>query len=1063
LEEKRANKHHTNTKKLTQQQIFPESTNLCATNNTNNNNSIPITSIQIGDTQTQCLLDTGASFSFINKQYTRLHNVRVKRSKITKVEIGNATKVDICGSCSLTFRLNNSQYNWNFLVLDNLSFDIILGADFLNHACLVIDVHNQCFYNANDNSRTFPFKGNPILYALHEIDEEKQTSLNKLLHDYQNTMSTEIGKTNYVKCRLKVEGKPVAQKPYFVTPKKRKLIQNHVREMLRLGVIRPSDSPWASPVAMQKEGDGYRFCLDYRMVNKMTQSDPFPIPRIESVMGRLQGAKYISKLDLRKGYWQIAMEPSSIPYTAFVCDEGKFEFVRMPFGLKTAPSIFQRFVNRVLGKARGTFAEAYLDDILIYSSSWEEHLEHIAYVLNALQQAGLTVNISKCSFCKSKMEYLGYIISSRGVEVNQEKLRPMKEFPTPKTQRDVKQFLGLCGWYRQYIENFSTLVEPLNRILKKSMKFSWGVEQQNAFCRIKDCICNATALALPDFDKQFILRTDASDVGLGAVLAQKDEDGNERPIAFASRTLSTTERHYHATEKECLGIIWALKKFEAYLDGQPFQLQTDNRALLWLDKMKDVNSKFMRWSLRIQDFDPTITHCPGKLNVVADALSRAPTGNPEEEDRKSVMDPPSATLSFLSDLTSTITLESLHTAQQNDDECKAILHELPKGFIVENNVLCKIDNRGNKLLYYIPLSLRSAVLEYFHDAPHSGHLGIRKTLGRLTKRFYWIKMHEDIFNYVRSCTKCQSTKNPSEKPSGSLQPVRKNGPWDMLTMDLMGPLPLTAKRNTQLLVVVDHFSKWVELFPLTNGTANKIASIIEREIFCRFGAPKSILTDNGTNFRSKCLHQLCKAWGIKQKFTSPYHPQANLTERINRTLRGCLSTYIADKQKKWDEYLPAVALALRTAVSDTTGYSPSMLVFGREILTPLDRNLEISSEDFSSRIAFQTDLISKLGHIYSKVRQNIEKAHVSQTKYYNRTHKHVKFAIDDKVMLRTHYLSEKAKRFMKKFAYRWTGPFRVSRKIGAVTYELSDLETGEVKGTHNVKNLKAYFDRPSNE
>ena len=362
------------------------------------------------------------------------------------------------------------------------------------------------------------------------------------------------------------------------------------------------------------------------------------------------------------------MEPASVKYTAFICDEGKFEFVRMPFGLKTAPSVFQRFVNQVLGKARGVFADAYLDDIIIYSHSWTDHIQHIRFVLSQLQKANLTINYEKCRFCETQMEYLGSIISPTGVKVNPAKLEPLQNFPPPRTAKEVKRFLGMCGWYRQYVPNYATIVEPLNLCLRRNQKFSWTHEQQNSFELVRKCIVEATALAFPDFERQFILRTDASDVGLGAVLAQENAEGNELPIAFASRTLSKTERAYHATEKECLCIVWALKKFEMYLDGHKFSLQTDNRALLWLDRMKDVNSKFMRWSLRIQDFQPIITHCPGHLNVVADALSRAPVNPPEAEDTKEFMDPPSALLNFLSTLTCSIDTNTLKQAQDEDQE-----------------------------------------------------------------------------------------------------------------------------------------------------------------------------------------------------------------------------------------------------------------------------------------------------------------------------------------------------------------------------------------------------------
>ena len=1006
-------------------------------------------------------MDTGASHSIICAEFLSLHGFTLKSSTQKHVTIGDSTQTQILGECRFTFKLHHKTFEWNFLVLNKLPYDVVLGSDFLYYAKIVLDIPNLSFYFTTNSKNSFPFVSNPMFCMLEGLTEERQTQLNAMLHEFKHTLSGTIGHTDLVQCKLDVVGTPVAQKPYNYTPTKRKLIKQHVNEMLELGIIRPSESEWASPVNMQKQGDTYRFCLDYRVVNSLTRNDPFPHPRIETLVNKLADAKFISKLDLRKGYWQIGVHPDSVKYTTFICDEGKFEFLRMPFGLKTAPAIFQRFVNKVLGKSRDVFAAAYLDDIIIYSNSWEDHLDHIKYVLTQLRNANLTVNLKKCSFAQTSMEYLGYVITSNGISINQEKLAPITDYPTPRTAKDVKRFVGLCGWYRQYIENFATVMEPLNRCLRKDIKFCWSHEQQIAFDRIKQCIVNATALALPNFDKQFILRTDSSDLGLGAVLAQEDEENNERPIAFASRTLTRTEQSYHATEKECLSIVWSLKKFESYLDGQSFILQTDNQALLWLDKMKDVNSKFMRWALRIQDFQPIISHCPGKLNVVADALSRAPVGEAEEEDRKSVMDPPTqSNFLFFSSLSSLVDKDSLKLAQKDDGEIQSLLTDLPNGFILEDDILYKL-GRNNEKLIFIPRSFKGKVLNYFHDAPHSGHLGYRKTIARIMRRFFWFHMHEDIYAYIRACTKCQATKNPNTKPYGEMQPVYAAGPWDMLAMDLIGPLPTTANRNTQLLVVVDHFSKWVELFPLTKATAPKIATILENEIFCRYGSPKRILSDNGTNFRSKCLRQLCSAWGITQKFLSPYHPQSNITERINRNIRAILSSYIAQKHTKWDQYLAAVGLALRTAVSDTTGYSPSMLTFGREIKLPIDRAVETDSEEMQSRILHKTDLINKLQSLYTNTRMNIEKAQAQQCRYYNSRHKRMQFKVNDKVMLRSHFLSHKAMHFTKKFAYRWLGPFVVSKVISPVTYALCDPETKEDKGYQNVKNLKPYYDKPA--
>jgi len=586
--------------------------------------------------------------------------------------------------------------------------------------------------------------------------------------------------------------------------------------------------------------------------------------------------------------------------------------------------------------------------------------------------------------------------------------------------------------------------------------------QQNAFNMLINNIINSVVLAFPDFQKPFHLRTDASEVGCGAVLYQKDHNGRELPISFISRSLSKAERNYHAAERECLCIIWALKKYEHYLDGIPFHLETDNRALIWLNSMRDVNSKFVRWALKIQDFQPIIVHCPGKYNVVADALSRAPTGEVEDEDAKQVMDPPitHSLLTFSLPFSTTINLDSIRAAQQDDSEVQALLTDLPPDLTINDNILFKKTKTG-ALLPYIPSSMRNEVLKYFHDSPHSGHMGYRKTINRLLRRVFWIRMQKDIYDYVRSCNRCQNVKNPMSRPHGMLQPVKVHGPWDMIAIDLVGPLPKTRYGKEHILVIVDHFSKWVELFPIKDTKAQTIIPVLEKEIFCRWGSPKSMLSDNATYFRGKDFQNMCKVWGIHHKFTTPYHPSGNICERVNRNIRAILSSYIESNQKKWDEYLHTTALALRTAISDTTGFSPSMLNLGRELMLPLDRNIENEYDGFESRVLYQTELTKKLASIYQKAIANIEKSQEQQSRYYNLRHKKFDAKVGDFVLIRTHVISSKIKQITKKFSDRWYGPFKVIRIITPVTFELGKIGTNESVGTQNAANLKLYFDKPS--
>jgi len=752
----------------------------------------PQVQIQVGYRKFNALLDTGASHSIIQSKVANLLKLKTLDSNVSEIIIGNSCTVKPVGSCKIKFKFSNQIFSHNFLIMSDLPFPVVLGSDFIFKSKTIIDLSQGYYFLRNKSHCKLSFRNSELLLALQGLSDHQQADLDKLLSKFPDVLSNTVGSTDLVQCELKVTGEPKSQKPYPVSPMKRDIIRTQVQQMIDMGVIRPSTSPWASPIHLKKENDAYRFTMDLRELNKKTISDPFPIPRIDALLHRLGEATFISKIDLKKGYWQIKMHPDSIKYTAFICDQGKFEWLRMPFGLKTAPSIFQRFMNKVLGDARGIFAEAYLDDIVIFSNSWVDHIKHINYIMEQLRRAGLTVNIDKCDFGKTKVKYLGFIITPEGVSTDPDKIDAVVRYPRPKSSKDIKKFLGLCGWYRHFIDKFSDIAEPLNNMLSKDKKFSWQTEQEDAYQTLKSLIANSVVLAYPDFSRPFILRTDASSVGLGCVLGQMTIDGFERPIAFASRSLSKTERNYHPTERECLGIVWALKKFEHYLEGQVFSLQTDNRALLWLNSMKDVNSKFMSWSLKIQDFQPQITHIPGKLNVVADILSRATVGEPEEEDNKEVMHPPIeiSQVRLFCSLTSTIDLNRIRNEQQSDPESLLILPTLPFGFIHSNPILFKITSNELKLPF-IPKSLRSEIVSYFHDLPHAGHMWFRKTMARISRRVNWPSLHEEVFNFIKSCLVCPTNKNPNHLSNGNMQPNKRYGPWDMLALDLMGPLPTT--------------------------------------------------------------------------------------------------------------------------------------------------------------------------------------------------------------------------------------------------------------------------------
>ena len=397
-----------------------------------------------------------------------------------------------------------------------------------------------------------------------------------------------------------------------------------VKEMIDQGVVQPSHSPWASPIVLVKKDGGTCFCVDFRRLNAITKQDVFPLPRIDDTLDLLSSAKYFTTLDLASGYWQVKMAPESQEKTAFTTYSGLYEFTVMAFGLCNAPTTFQHLMETILaGLARKT-CMVYIDDILIFSKTFEEHLTHLEEVFNRLRQAGLHLKLKKCTFAQPKVEYLGHVVTTNGIEVDPKKVESVKGFPQPTNLKTLRSFLGLASYYRRFIPNFSREARPLHSLTCKNAQFIWTPTYQQAFDKLKQLLTDAPVLAFPNFEQDFILETDASGEGLGAVLAQKHQDGGIGPVAFASRTLQQHEKNYGATELEALGVVLAAKHFRPYLYGHHCDLYTDHEALKSLLNTPQPSGKLARWGMAIQELDLSIHYRPGKRNLNADALSRYP-------------------------------------------------------------------------------------------------------------------------------------------------------------------------------------------------------------------------------------------------------------------------------------------------------------------------------------------------------------------------------------------------------------------------------------------------------
>ena len=464
------------------------------------------------------------------------------------------------------------------------------------------------------------------------LEETQQYDLRQLTNEFVEAMRDTPGRTAIIEHDIETgTARPIRLPPYRLPHAYRETVKKEIAEMLEHGVIEPSTSEWSAPIVLVKKKDGtMRFCVDYRRLNGVSEADAYPMPRIDEMIDRLGQAKYITTLDLTKGYWQVPLTKKAQTKTAFVTPFGLYHFNVMPFGLQGAPATFQRLMDRVL-QGLEEYAAAYLDDVVIYSSNWKDHLYHLRQVLERIQDAGLTMKLSKCQFGMAHCIYLGHVVGSGVVKPEETKLEAMREFPRPKTKKEARCFLGLTGYYRRFIPDFASIAAPLSDLTRKNLPSTviWTPACETAFQTLKKQMLSQPILHNPDFSRAFVLQTDASQRGVGAVLSQTDGDGAEHPVGYFSRKLLNREEHYSTVEKECLAIKLAVEAFRVYLLGRPFVIQTDHHSLEWMERMKENNNRLIRWSLALQPFNFSVRYRKGKDNQNADALSRLPISHPD--------------------------------------------------------------------------------------------------------------------------------------------------------------------------------------------------------------------------------------------------------------------------------------------------------------------------------------------------------------------------------------------------------------------------------------------------
>lgn len=881
-------------------------------------------------------------------------------------------------------------------------------------------------------------------HDLAHVDDSKfKKKIELLLQEFSDVFSKSIrkmGVTNLVEHKIDVgDAQPIKCRPYRVSQKEREIIDEQIKDMLQNDIIRPCHSPWSSPIVLVKKKDGsVRFCVNYKKLNNVTKKSNYPIPNIDDIMTYFGGAKYFSCLDMFSGYFQVKVEENSKQYTAFVAQgHGSYEFNVLSFGLCNGPSTFQALADEVFQGMKWKDVVIYLDDILVFSKTKDEHLQKLRRVFERLRQAGLTLKPSKCTYARTEVNVLGHTVSEAGISPDEEKLIAIKAFPVPRNVKSVQSFIGLCNYYRKFINNFSLIARPLHEATKKDTGFIWGPPQQQAFENLKQKLLTAPVLSHFNPDKECELRVDASTIGIGAILLQEDNDKKLHPVAYISRSLTKAEKNYGITELEGLAVIWALGYLRHLIYGRPVKIVTDHHALCWIRSLKDPTGRLARWSLKLSEYDYTIVHKSGASHKDADCLSRNPVLSAEDKPTIDIDEIPTFILQakdIAQEQNSDKELANLREAILNPDgkTLSIGLARRAKNFRITDGVIYKVNPSPDGLqnLLVIPKHLIKEVLFSNHCEPLSGHLGIAKTLHKIRNRYYWTGLQKDVEKFVKGCVDCQARKGQeNRKPVGFLQPIPVGTPFQRVGIDILGPFRRSKGGKTVIIVATDYATRWAETKALVSGKAEPVARFILENIIARHGAPRYLLSDRGQTFRSELVRELTKSMGTVNQYTTAYHPSCNgLTERLNKTLADMLSMYTNTNQTDWDVILPLVTFAYNTARQETTKFSPFMLVYGREPILPTEANLmetNIATDSFKLREMALAVRCEAVKNIFLK--QDIDKQR------YDNKHRHLEFKEGDKVKVFTP-IRKVGK--SEKLLLRWFGPYFINKKIGEVNYEV---------------------------
>uniref|UniRef100_A0A2S2R9P6 RNA-directed DNA polymerase n=1 Tax=Sipha flava TaxID=143950 RepID=A0A2S2R9P6_9HEMI len=1057
------------------QRVTRPNTQAINTMQTTNTSESPYIQCKIEGEVVELLVDTGASISVLTKEVVDniiRKNPSIPQLPISGVQISNAIGKKVCKISKQIFcecKIGQADIQTSFVQVENLNEKGIIGADVLNQYQTQInfedstiefkidgEIHVVPFFKTNknihENIQQVAVQEPTKVITKTENHEEDETTIplnteeehifHELIDNYHEIFQDQPGRITPYECNINFEkNSPIHQKPYPIPVSKQPAVTKEIQRMEQMNIIEPSASPWSSPIIPVTKRDGtIRLCLDARKINtKITPDRECPLG-IEEILTKFQKTQFLSSIDLTSGYWQCPLRRECREITAFLHQGRNYQFQVLPFGLINSVAEFQKILNKILGPEILKFAVIYVDDIHVSSKTFKEHVQHLQAIFNKFREHKVTININKSKFFRKQIRFLGHIISTTGIMMDPEKTRAIQNFHPPRNKKQIQSFLGFINFYRKYIRNLSQQTTILSKLTQKNVSWQWNDTHQTAFDTIKTWFLEDIVIKYPDFNRPFYIYTDASTTHLGAELFQTNNEEEHQTLGFVSRALSKAEANYSTTELELLAILFACKKFRMYILGHKTYILTDHKALTFLKSCQLLNAKLLRWTLSLQEYDLNITYISGKENVSADTLTRYPQNNFTNKHQTITIN--TLLLKKFSD-TLTKNLKKIKQFQLEDPFISTkVISKIHKQFIQNNNIWF-FQHRNQQPRLVIPASLAFELINEVHQ--HLGHVGGYKTYRHLKQYYYFKNMYNSIKKSIRTCETCQKTKIFNRLTRGPTKSLSTQQPLEIVSIDLMGPLPSGQFGAKYILAIIDIFSKYIKLYTLRRATTNTIIKCIINKYIPLMGPIQAVLTDNGTQFHSKQWTTTLDEHNIRIIHTTTYNPESNPVERANREIGRILRTYCSNKHTRWPQYVETVEHIMNNTIHSTTEYTPHHIIYGKPSTTSLERVLPFN-------LSTSTESIQQ---IHMKVRRNTIKHLKKRKMIVDKGKIFPTYQPGQWILVKNHSLSSSHDKEISKLFDIYQGPYEIKAVYNNNTV---DIKTNNSKFIRcNFRNIRPYF------